>query len=150
MLCCAVVTLGSRGALLLAAGDGPDDATLVPAAPLPPGAAVVDTTGAGDCFSGSLAYFYTLLARARGITAATADNAATVDRPTLVEAMRRASFVASISVTRKGTQTSFPDRASLPPALFELPVPGGSADGAVGGLRLPTPMPAKGLTLGAE
>ncbi len=44
-----VVTLGARGALLVPAGGGP---ALLQA---PPVVEVVDTTGAGDCFSGALA-----------------------------------------------------------------------------------------------
>jgi ribokinase len=59
-----------------------------------------DTTGAGDAFVGSLAYFL-----ARG--------------ETLAEAAARANRVAAISVQSPGTQTSFPSRESLPTDLLE-------------------------------
>jgi ribokinase len=51
----------------------------------------VDTTGAGDAFIGALA-----VALAEG-------------RP-LAEAVRRANVLAALTVTRPGTQTSFPRR----------------------------------------
>ncbi len=54
----------------------------------------VDTTGAGDAFIGTLAYFLAL------------------GKP-LQEAIKRANGVAAISVTRMGTQTSFPARAEI-------------------------------------
>jgi len=49
----------------------------------------VDTSGAGDSFIGSFAVFF-----AGGLA--------------LHEAVRRANHVAALSVTRLGTQTSFP------------------------------------------
>jgi ribokinase len=51
----------------------------------------VDTTGAGDCFCGSLAYFLT-------------------EHPELtpVEAARKAVQIAAISVSRHGVQASYP------------------------------------------
>ncbi len=58
-----------------------------------------DTTGAGDAFVGSLAYFI-----ARG--------------ETLVDAAARANRIAAISVQAAGTQTSFPSAESLPPGLY--------------------------------
>lgn len=64
-----------------------------------PKVTAVDTTGAGDAFIGSLAFFL-----ARGVE--------------LVEAARRANRVAAVSVTAAGTQTSFPRAADLPPDLF--------------------------------
>jgi ribokinase len=78
-----IVTLGRRGALVVDAK----------AAQHVPGAEVeaVDTTGAGDAFIGALAV-------------ALADG-----RP-LAEAVRRANLLAALSVTRPGTQTSFPRR----------------------------------------
>ena len=87
-----ILTLGERGSLLVTA----DECTLVPATPVK----ALDTTGAGDAFVGSLAYFL-------------AD-----DKP-LTEAMRRANYIAAISVQSSGTQTSFPVAADLPPGLLQ-------------------------------
>ncbi len=82
----AIITLGERGALLV------DDqgATHVPAVET----RAVDTTGAGDAFIGSLAYF---LARGKALR----------------EAIERANAVAAISVTKVGTQVSFPWREEI-------------------------------------
>ena len=79
----AVITLGERGALWV----GPRGAVHVPA----PRVRAVDTTGAGDAFLGTFAYFCAL-----GLDP--------------VEAITRANRVASISVQRPGTQASFPSR----------------------------------------
>lgn len=82
----AVVTLGGRGCVVSSdAGE-----TTVPAPPVE----VVDTTGAGDAFTGTLAY-----ALAGGAS--------------LVDAAARANTVAAMSVTRRGTQTSFPSAAEV-------------------------------------
>lgn len=87
-----IITLGERGSLLIN-GDG----TLhVPA----PKVKAVDTTGAGDAFVGSLAFF--LAAGAK-----------------LAEAMRHATQIAAISVQKPGTQTSFPRAEQLPPDLMQ-------------------------------
>jgi ribokinase len=86
-----ILTLGSRGSLLVTATG----ATLVPA----PSVRAVDTTGAGDAFVGSLAYF---LGRGQ----------------TLPDAMARANRIAAISVQAPGTQTSFPAAADLPADLL--------------------------------
>jgi ribokinase len=87
-----ILTLGERGSLLVKS----DGSAHVPAAPVK----ALDTTGAGDAFVGSLAYF---LAAGRPLT----------------EAMRRANHIAAISVQSSGTQTSFPVAADLPPDLTE-------------------------------
>ncbi|KAK7201809.1 ribokinase [Novymonas esmeraldas] len=55
----------------------------------------VDTTGAGDCFVGSMVFF---MSRGRS----------------LLEACQRANECAAISVTRKGTQLSYPHPKELP------------------------------------
>lgn len=81
-----IVTLGEKGALYLSG----DDRTLVPA----PVVAAVDTTGAGDAFIGC--FSQTL--------AAGAD---------VVVAIERAVRYASVSVTARGTQTSYPDAAAF-------------------------------------
>ena len=82
-----IITLGSRGALVL------DDSGLVhiPAQPVQP----VDTTGAGDAFVGSLAYYLAL-------------------GDSLREAARKSCLVATHSVLKPGTQTSFPYPHELP------------------------------------
>lgn len=80
-----IVTLGARGALIVGA-----EVRHVPSRPV----TAVDTSGAGDAFIGALAVF-----RAEGMAL-----------PTAVE---RACAVAALSVTRAGTQTSFPSRAEV-------------------------------------
>jgi ribokinase len=82
-----VVTLGERGCLVAA----PEWVRLIAA----PAVKAVDTTGAGDCFIGALAFFL-----ARGTD--------------LADAARRANHVAAVSVQSPGTQTSFPRGADLP------------------------------------
>jgi len=79
------VTLGSRGVALVSA-DGDSVLRLPP----PSTAKVVDTTGAGDAFVGAFAH-----ALATGLGE--------------VEAVTLGMACASDSVTRQGTQTSFPD-----------------------------------------
>lgn len=87
-----ILTLGERGSLLVeSTGTTHVPTTVVKA---------VDTTGAGDSFIGSLSYFL-----GAGVP--------------LVTAMERANYIASISVQATGTQSSFPDRAALPPDLFK-------------------------------
>lgn len=81
-----IVTLGERGALLVT----PTETSMIPA----PSVAAVDTSGAGDAFIGALAVFL-----AEG------------DAP--AAAIERANRVAALSVTRPGTQTSFPRRVEL-------------------------------------
>jgi ribokinase len=87
-----VCTLGERGSLLV----GADDIVHVPADEVD----AVDTTGAGDAYVGSLAYFV-----ARGFE--------------LPDAMRRAGSIAALSVQKAGTQTSFPAAAELSPELLQ-------------------------------
>lgn len=78
-----IVTLGPRGALLV----GPEGRAHVPGVPV----TAVDTSGAGDAFCGALVTFL-----AEGMS--------------MIEAARRANAVAARSVTRPGTQASFPRR----------------------------------------
>jgi ribokinase len=59
----------------------------------------VDSTGAGDAFVGALGYYL-----ARG------DD--------LREAVGWANRIAALSVCKPGTQTSYPDRAELPPEVL--------------------------------
>ncbi|SNR27626.1 ribokinase [Haloechinothrix alba] len=83
-----VVTCGGRGAVV---ADGSGEVTWVDAEPV----TVVDTTGAGDAFSGALA---ARLAAGAG----------------LVAAAEHAARVAAISVTVRGTQDSYPTAADVP------------------------------------
>lgn len=87
-----VVTLGENGSLYVT----PTAATHVPVSTR---VVAVDTTGAGDCFLGSFAYFLA--------------SGASVE-----ESMKRANTVAGTSVTRPGTQSSYPSRAELPAEWF--------------------------------
>lgn len=79
-----IVTLGERGALLVM-----NDAVehIAPIA-----VKAIDPTGAGDAFIGALAVFLG-------------------ERMMLRDAVRRANAIAALSVTKLGTQTSFPTRA---------------------------------------
>jgi len=81
-----LVTLGSRGALLLEN----DQATHIPAIEV----SAVDPTGAGDAFAAATAVFWS-------------------EGMSLENAVRRANLVASLTVTRLGTQTAFPFRGEL-------------------------------------
>ncbi|TAJ98836.1 MAG: ribokinase [Chloroflexota bacterium] len=93
-----VVTLGSRGAALVGV-DG--RVARVPAEPV----AAVDTTGAGDAFVGAFA-----VGMALGL-------------PEL-DALRLGIACASDSVTRPGTQSSFPDPAAAAAILARIGRPG--------------------------
>jgi ribokinase len=105
-----ILTLGTRGSLVVT----PDGCERI----LPVNVAAVDTTGAGDAYVGTLA-----VCLGAGLS--------------LVDAARRANLVAALSVTRAGTQTSFPAYASaaefvaqhglalLPGALTDRPRPAG-------------------------
>jgi ribokinase len=81
-----IITLGDRGAMVVDARS----AAHFPAVPV----AAVDSTGAGDAFIGGLAVFL-------------------AERLPLGDALRRANAVAALSVTRPGTQASFPMRAEV-------------------------------------
>jgi ribokinase len=83
-----IITLGKRGALFV---EGDAAAQFVAAQPVQ----AVDSTGAGDAFVGSLAYFLG------------------AGRP-LRQAVEKACAIATKSVLKTGTQTSFPTRAEVP------------------------------------
>jgi len=87
-----ILTLGERGSLLVTK----QQTQHIPAKKVK----TLDSTGAGDAFIGSLAYFV-----AAG--------------KTLPEAVRRANEIAAISVEAPGTQSSFPNAADLPASLLE-------------------------------
>jgi ribokinase len=82
-----IVTLGAAGSVLV---DESGTAHHIPAFPVTP----IDTTAAGDCFSGTLA-----IALAEG--------------QSLLTAARFASAAAAISVTRRGAQPSLPRRNEI-------------------------------------
>lgn len=80
-----IVTLGREGCVVVE-----NDSYLVPAAPVE----AIDTTAAGDAFSGVLA-------------------ASLAESLSLPEAVRRATVAAGISVTRPGAQPSLPTREEI-------------------------------------
>ncbi|MBC7856545.1 MAG: ribokinase [Pirellulaceae bacterium] len=82
-----IVTLGAAGALVL---DGSGAVRPIPAFPVTP----IDTTAAGDCFSGALA-------------------AALAEGQSLLSAAVFASAAAALSVTRRGAQPSLPRRDEI-------------------------------------
>jgi ribokinase len=84
--CSVVVTLGERGALVVRPGEPPTRVET-------PRVTAIDTTGAGDAFVGAFA-----VGLALGMAA--------------VDAARLGCGAAADSVTRLGTQTSYPDRAA--------------------------------------
>jgi ribokinase len=90
-----VVTLGAQGALVVPA-DGP--AVLQ----APPPVQAVDTTGAGDCFTGALG---TALARGAGPA----------------DAVREAVAAAALSTTGPGARGALPDAAAVHEVLPRVP-----------------------------
>jgi ribokinase len=84
--------LGERGSLLVTGATTEH----VPVAPVK----ALDTTGAGDAFVGSLAFF---LAAGKS----------------LPDSIKRANRIAAISVQSSGTQTSFPEAKDLPSDLIK-------------------------------
>ncbi|MFW6139421.1 MAG: ribokinase [Spirochaetota bacterium] len=86
-----ILTLGDRGSLLVTK----EKALHIPTRKVK----AVDSTGAGDAFVGSLAFF---LASGK----------------TLQKAVEYANYIAAVSVQASGTQTSFPDAAALPSSMF--------------------------------
>jgi len=87
-----ILTLGERGSLLM----DKNGAFHIPSAKVK----AIDTTGAGDAFVGSLAFF---LAMGKPIK----------------EAIRRANYIAAISVQSSGTQVSFPRADELPDDIIK-------------------------------
>jgi ribokinase len=86
-----ILTLGQRGSLIVEKSGF----EFVPATKV----VAKDTTGAGDSFIGSLAFF---LGSGNSI----------------IDAMKKANIVAGISVQHLGTQTSYPLKEELPPEMF--------------------------------
>jgi len=87
-----ILTLGERGSLL-ATGETTEHVPVEPVKAL-------DTTGAGDAFVGSLAFF---LAAGKS----------------LPDSIKRANGIAAVSVQSPGTQTSFPEAKDLPLELIK-------------------------------
>ena len=86
-----IITLGKDGALLWEK----EKAVVKVDCPRVEAEKVVDTTGAGDAFVGSLAFFLS-------------------SRVEMVESVRRSCCVASLTVQTQGTQASYPARTDLP------------------------------------
>ena len=87
-----ILTLGERGSLLITDKETRHAKVASVKA--------LDTTGAGDAFVGSLAYF---LASGKVV----------------FDAMDRANRIAAMSVLSSGTQTSFPEAKDLPQELMD-------------------------------
>ncbi|GAB1609571.1 ribokinase-like [Argonauta hians] len=90
-----IITLGALGSVFCRKGN--NNVVHVPACPV----TAVDTTGAGDSFLGSLAYYLSCH-----------------HKLDLSEIIRRSSKIASICVQKQGTQSSFPTKEQLPAELF--------------------------------
>lgn len=107
-----VLTLGSRGCMLVSGGNVP--VVHVPVPEDMKSIQVLDTTGAGDGFLGALAHLV-----AAGLP--------------LTEALPGAVRVASISVQRRGAQSSYPVAKELPPAWHAAIAAGARAADAAAG-----------------
>lgn len=94
----AVVTLGAEGAVVIEDGAGERVSS--------PAVSAVDTTGAGDAFTGSLA-----------LRLAEGDD--------LLTAARTAARVASFTTTRPGAQRSYPTAEEFAAFRADVSVPGG-------------------------
>lgn len=90
-----IITLGDQGACF--ATNANHQLTFVAAEKVD----VEDTTGAGDAFNGAFAYHY-------------------VRHPdvALIDCIKKACDIASITVQSPGTQLSYPDRADIPESLL--------------------------------
>jgi ribokinase len=89
-----IVTLGADGCLLIES-----DGKVVHHCPSPKlDGKVIDTVGAGDCFLGSVAYYLS-----KGID--------------MKDALGMGNLIAGMSVQGTGSQTSYPNRESLPVGL---------------------------------
>lgn len=130
---CVVITLGARGCYAAIAGSAGADTTwgrFIEAPGLAAGAHVVDTTGAGDAFIGTLAHS---LVEARAASEAKeggseAEGVCVGSHrwfvPSVLEwTCRRAAHAATLSVTKAGTQTSYPGAEEVKAWDDEHPVP---------------------------
>ncbi|KJE90554.1 ribokinase [Capsaspora owczarzaki ATCC 30864] len=103
-----LLTMGATGSLYVGKGDQlhnerNDNAEIVDIFVRAQKVDAVDSSGAGDSFVGALAYYL-------------AHYGASMSLKT---AINRASSIASDSVRRKGTQSSYPTRDTLPSSLFD-------------------------------
>lgn len=92
---CCVLTLGSQG--LVYAANRTSSVEHIPAETV----TTVDTTGAGDAFVGVMGFYF-----------------ACFKSLPLKEKLTRAAKIASLSVTRKGTQVSYFSKDELQKELF--------------------------------
>lgn len=97
-----VVTLGARGAMVVTKGEngGVKLVSAPPGIPNLESLPVIDTVGAGDCFCGTLAAYL-----------------ASSSQMTLEDCARQACGMASLSVRKRGAQTSYPTRNEVPEML---------------------------------
>ncbi|KAI2493697.1 Pyrophosphatase [Fragilaria crotonensis] len=110
-----VVTLGSRGAMVVS-HDKTTERVCAPPGIFPHDQAppVVETVGAGDCFCGALAaYLSTLLLEPSSVTSKS-DNDSVMS---LAECARLACGMASLSIRKRGAQSSYPSRNEVPDVL---------------------------------
>lgn len=91
-----IVTIGSRGVLWVSA----DQEQLIPSYKVD----AVDSIGAGDAFIGAFAHYY-----AQG--------------EAVIDALQHANAYAAVTVTRAGSQTSYPTAAELPDLQQQLSIP---------------------------
>ena len=75
---------------------------------------IVDTSGAGDCFIGSFAYF---LARGNALEKDVL-NPPSFDF--LCQCIERSMYIATLSCCKKGCQDSYPTRDQIPPEILNL------------------------------
>ena len=104
-----IVTLGARGAMIVARGDNLTTTTSFIQAPTQLSCnnePVVDTVGAGDAFCGALAAHLSTLPRGTKI-----------QRQDLIQACTKACGFASMSVRKRGAQTSYPKPNEVPECL---------------------------------
>ena len=93
-----VVTLGAQGALLAQKGEHGENVVLHQK---PPQVQVVDTTAAGDCFTGAF-------------------TVALLEKQQPAEALRFAVSASALKVTRSGAQSGLPQRAEVERLFFSL------------------------------
>mmetsp|Transcript_27986 Transcript_27986/g.41272 ORF Transcript_27986/g.41272 Transcript_27986/m.41272 type:complete len:847 (-) Transcript_27986:106-2646(-) len=90
-----LVTLGSKGSILVPAANGDKDVIYQKACALPPNTSIVDETGAGDCYRAAFAV------------------ALSEKNKTLRECMKFASAAGALAVTKEGAVPSVPSRAEV-------------------------------------
>lgn len=103
----AVVTLGERGAVVLTKGGG---RTEVPGVPVE----VVDTTGAGDAFTGALAWRLGLGTSGSGVGSGFESGVGRGAEAALVDAVRWAVRAGAAAVRAYGAQSACPRVEELP------------------------------------